>query len=98
MRIFHQNIQGLLTKLPLLELCVDEFREGGKELHVLCFSEIFVEKGTELNIILRGFKLVSSYCRSKSRGGTCILIRNNLKSKPLTVVSKLALEISKLES
>lgn len=91
-RIFHQNVQGLLNKLDTIEVCIDEFAKNGSELDVLCFSETFVKKGSENNIRLKQFKLASSFCRHKKRGGVCIMIRKSVDFKVIRLCSDVSVE------
>lgn len=50
-----------------------------------------MKKGTECNLQLQGFKLASCYCRNEQRrGGSCILIKNNIDYSPLLIANQLA--------
>lgn len=90
-RLFHQNIQGLLNKLDIIEVCIDEFSGNDQDLDILCFSETFVKAGCETNIKLKQFKLVSSYCRkNQKRGGVCIMLRKTVDYKPVSVCAELS--------
>jgi exonuclease III len=88
--ILHQNICGLLNKLDMLEVTLKDFQNDYQNIDVLCFSETFVQRGCESNIILNNFKLASSYCRENNRGGTAILVRKSLEIKSVEIMSKLA--------
>lgn len=81
-RLLHQNIAGLLNKLPLIEICLNEFNDSHKSIQILCFSETFVKANDEVNVCLNDFILATSYSRKKkNRGGVCILIKKNLEYK-----------------
>lgn len=78
--IMHQNIQGLLNKVEILELCIDEFNDNNKYVDIVCLTETFIKYGSEQNIRLKGFNLATSFCRKdKKRGGTCILVRSSIR-------------------
>jgi exonuclease III len=88
--ILHQNICGLLGKLDILEVELGDFQNKNQNIDVICLSETFVKKGCESNIKFTNFKLASSYCRQKSRGGTAVLVRKTLEAKPMEFMSNLA--------
>lgn len=90
LRILHQNIGGVLNKLDNLEFTLQEFEKNNQIIDILCLSETFIRKGSEHNVKLHDFKLVSSFCREKSRGGTAILVRKTIDVKPIKFVSELA--------
>jgi exonuclease III len=90
--IFHQNIAGLCNKTDLIELTLCELQNNKMEMDVLCFSEIHVKQGTESNINLTNYRLMSHYCRDKNRGGTCILVNKILDAKILTLPPNLPLK------
>lgn len=83
LNILHQNVQGLRSKIELLELLLSNMAPDMKP-DVLCFSETFVKSGEELNINFNNYKLAASYCRSKSRGGSCILVKKGIKFNIIT--------------
>lgn len=46
---------------------------------IICLSETFIKRGSESNLKIRNYKLVSSYSRdNERRGGTCILLKNEV--------------------
>jgi hypothetical protein len=92
--ILHQNIAGLLSKKDLLELVLkDLYANNGKYVDVICLSETFVRTGDEANINIEGFELAAWFSRSKRRGGTCILCRDHLETKPLNFLNEFKTEL-----
>lgn len=87
-KIFHQNIASVLPKLELLELTLRELREQENEPDVICLSETFLKAGYENYLKLYNYTLAASFCRDKQRGGTCILLKNNIPYKELIIVKK----------
>jgi exonuclease III len=90
--IFHQNIAGALNKVEELETAILELRADKTDIDVICLSETFIKKGEEQFLFLQNFKLASSYTRENKRGGSCILIRNNLDFEELTSIRHLTTE------
>lgn len=92
-RLFHQNIAGLLNKLNNLEICLDNFQKNWACIDIVCLSETFVKSGNEANISLKHFKLADFYSRSQvKRGGVCILVRNGIEFIELPLCKKLAMD------
>ena len=76
MNIIHQNIAGFSGKELELELFLNEMH-----IHVLCLTEHWLEEH-ELLVNIDNFKIISSFTRDSAiRGGSLILINDNLKSK-----------------
>lgn len=90
--ILHQNIAGLCNKLDDIEIALVELKDGGREIDILCFTETFVKRCTETNIKLNNYKLASTFCRERSRGGSCIMIKRVLDFRPIAIVTELATE------
>lgn len=89
--MLHQNIAGLFNKLDSIELALSELRDGGDSVDVLCFTETFIRIGEEKNVVLKNFKMVSSYCRAKQRrGGVCILVKNNIQCTSFLLTHEIA--------
>lgn len=90
--MFHQNIAGILNKNEIFELTITELSKSlGRNINFICLTETFMKKGTECNLQLQGFKLASCYCRNEQRrGGSCILIKNNIDYSPLLIANQLA--------
>lgn len=75
----HQNIAGVLHKKDSLEIVLLELETKSVSVDIVCISETFMKKGTESNLLLQNYKLVSSFSRPKQRrGGTCILVKKEL--------------------
>lgn len=80
----HQNIAGILHKKDSLEIVLHEFEIKGVSVDIVCISETFMKKGTESNLVLQNYKLVSSFSSPKQRrGGTCILVKKELECQPI---------------
>lgn len=88
--IFHQNIQGLLSKKEILELTFSNIRTNINP-DVVCLTETFVRNGDEKNININNFKLASNYSRDTKRGGSCILIKKGLEYKKVTCFDNLSI-------
>lgn len=84
LRILHQNIAGICNKSDLLDVTLHELENKlNKDIDILCFSETNIRQGSEENVKLNNYKLISSFCRDKSKGGTCILTKKTMDVKPL---------------
>lgn len=93
--VMHQNIAGLLNKLDLVTVHLENFRKSNECANILCFSETFVKKGDESNIQLYRYRLASIYCRqTQRRGGVCILVANYLQFKVIQICNSLSVEKS----
>lgn len=90
LRILHQNIAGICNKADLLDITLNELVNRHKEVDILCFSETNVKQDTEKNVKLDNYKLISSFCRDKNKGGTCIMTKKTLDAKPLLFPPDLA--------
>lgn len=94
-RILHQNIAGLCNKLNNVEIFLSELESSNREIDVLCFSETFIKKNNEDNVILENYKLASFYCRDdKSRGGLCIMVKKRYCFKPVNIPSKFVVKFN----
>lgn len=74
--IFHQNIQGLLSKRELIEITLSQNNFASPD--ILCFTETFVKNGDERHIFIKNYTLAAYHSREYKRGGTSILIKNGL--------------------
>lgn len=90
LKIFHQNVQSIRNKKTNLEVLINE-KLG--DIDVLAFSEHWLNE-TEIDFIkFKGFKLESIYCRqTKTGGGTCIFIKEGIKSKRVSNFDNLMCE------
>lgn len=84
--LLHQNIAGLLNKTSVICVALDQLRKQQKNIEVLCFTETFVKQGSQSNIVLNNYKLCACFCRkNQKRGGSCILVKDYLSFKVLTI-------------
>jgi exonuclease III len=91
--LLHQNIQGVLSKLHALELCLAGFAANGTPIDIICLTETFVKRCSEKNIFLKKFNLASSFCREeKKRGGTCILLKKGIDYRVLSLCHESSIE------
>jgi exonuclease III len=89
----HQNIAGILSKLDLLEAAINELQSLTGGIDFICLSETFVKSGSITNITINNYKVATSYCRQdQRRGGTCILIKNNIEFKTLDFIQSASLK------
>lgn len=91
--VLHQNIAGLLNKLDLLLVNLEELKDADKSVDVICVTEHFMMEGYECNLVLPNYTLASSHCRSCiKRGGTCILLKQEHKFRELPEIKKFCLD------
>lgn len=89
--LLHQNIQSILNKIDIVEATLKDLQDDGKYIDVLCLTETFIKKGNENNLKLIEFKLANFFSRdSEKRGGSAILVRRNIKFKPLPICNELS--------
>lgn len=89
--IFHQNICSLLKKKDELEITIDNYKAQNKTLDIICLTETFLRKGTEMNVCLKNYKVGSSWSRDhERRGGSCILVRDGIDSIKLKIADSLS--------
>lgn len=74
LRVVHQNVQGLVSKLSMVEILIELVSPT-----ILCMSEHFLRE-VELNsFCLPEYIVASGYCRSDmAKGGVCVLVKDNL--------------------
>lgn len=85
--MFHQNIQGFLGKELEIELFLEKYYPG-----VLCITEHWLKKSENL-LSIKNFSIVSVYNRESAiRGGSLIIVRNDLKVKERKDVVALTME------
>lgn len=87
--MFHQNIAGAISKTEELTFAIRELSQTVPRIDVVCLTETFIKKGSEMLLKVPGFKLVASYSRDTKRGGVCIMINSNIKCKLLTNIDDL---------
>lgn len=86
LNIFHQNIQSLRAKLSQLEILLSK-----DNTDILCFSETYLKSQNVGIIQLPGYKLAACFCRSKSRGGVAIYVKNNINFNSLHCIESLSM-------
>lgn len=96
--ILHQNINSLKHKVTDLELCLSDFND----VSVLCLTEHWCRLEELESIRIKDFKLISSYCRIKAKGGgTCIFTKTIFNFKARVDIEKQSkegeLEITAIE-
>jgi hypothetical protein len=79
--LFHQNIASILSKCDLFQIALKELKDDLGDIDIICLSETFLKKGSENNLKISGYAVASAYCRKERRGGTCILLKNDLDYK-----------------
>lgn len=80
----HQNINGLISKSKdIITVCFDDIAESGKQIDILCFTEHNTTAADVNTLMLPNYTLANYYCRKYRNGGTCILVRNDIKYKTL---------------
>lgn len=77
--LVHWNIQGYLNNLNELQLLLEEV----KNVAVISLNEHWIERGdTQILNKLKNFVLADSFSREdQCRGGSCLLIKENIKFK-----------------
>lgn len=85
--LLHQNIAGLLNKTSIVCVALEQLKKQQKNVDVICFTETFIKEGSQSNIVLSDYKLGACFCRKNhKRGGSCILVKNYLSFKVLSVL------------
>lgn len=84
----HLNIEGAEKKCLNLEVILQNY-----SINILCLTEHWLSSANIEMFYLKGFKLVSSFCRSSSiRGGSCIFTRNVTSSNDRPDIRSLSVE------
>lgn len=89
-KLFALNTQSIRNKIDALESYICD-----KKLQIICACEHFMTPEEAATLIIPGFVMATSFCRkSKKRGGSLILVSNELKSDftELTRVINLSIE------
>lgn len=87
----HQNIASILKKKDEFEIVLANLKKENKDINVICLSETFIKKGHESNLTLSDYKIGSMYTReNEKRGGTCILLKNNISFTKLQIAESLS--------
>lgn len=91
--VFHQNIAGLLNKVDAISIEIENFRSKKTILDVICLSEHFMKEGDEINLVMYNYRLANQFCHKHNRrGGTCILLRDDICYERLEWINNLCVE------
>lgn len=92
LHVIHQNINGLLNKVDLLSVALNEIEETQKiTIDVVCITEHNLIN-SDINLLkLPNFTLASRFLRESRNGGSCILVRNNHNFKELQDLTKFSM-------
>lgn len=85
----HQNINGLITKSDLLVVNLEELSINNTNVDVLCITEHNMMASDVSQLSIPNYTLATHFCRDDRNGGSCILVKNSLKSKPILEILKL---------
>lgn len=90
MKIFHQNIQSISSKIGEIEVLIDGYLERPS---VLCFTEHWCVN-TEIEFAkIAGYMLASHCSRANmSHGGSCIFVENGIEYRELRDLTQLSIE------
>lgn len=86
MCVLHQNIDGLISKSDLLSVNIDELSQKGTTVDVLCITEHNMLDEDTHQLVIPNFKLAAMSSRDTRHGGTCILVKNIHKCRPLKCI------------
>lgn len=82
-RVFHQNIQGVMSKGFAIDILVEQFSP-----QVLCLSEHFLSESELDAFHIPGYSTATGYCRSLlQKGGVCILVSDIFQFQVVDVSS-----------
>lgn len=90
--ILHQNIDGLLGKSEELTSNLHDFENENTAIDVLCITEHNLKSEDSKLLHVPNFSLGSSYCRKNRRGGSCVLVRNIHRFRPVSGLQKYSIE------
>lgn len=71
-----------------MEITLEELKESSNEPDIICFTETFLKSGHETYVKLNNYEIATSFCRDKSRGGSCIFVKKDLVFTDLTFLKK----------
>lgn len=88
-KILIQNIQSICNKIDILE----DFVQSNPDYQILCFTETWLSSEKLELIHLTNYQVAASYCRtSRTGGGVCILLKNNMEYLELKEISHMSIE------
>ena len=86
--IIHQNVQSIGNSIDR----INEMMKDNLNCKVLCLSEHWKSKTLLKNYVINNFRLISEFCREDGKyGGSAIYVRQDLKSRELVCVTKIAI-------
>jgi exonuclease III len=81
LKIFHQNVQHLASRLNILNINLEEIQP-----HIIALSEHKLSKEEIIYLNIHNYRICSYYTRNNtSGGGVIILVCNGIKSKKLSI-------------
>lgn len=73
-----------MNKRDLLYLSLQDLCNSIGRIDVVCLTETFLKQGSESNLKLDSYRLVSYFSReNQRRGGSCILVKSDIESQPI---------------
>jgi hypothetical protein len=90
--ILHQNIAGAINKADALSVYLENLRDVGRGIDVLCLTEHFMVAGQENQLTVPNYTLAAHFSRNNmKRGGACILVRNGFAWREIPEVAAFSL-------
>lgn len=86
--ILHQNINGLINKSDILTVCLDDMRDMGKNIDILCFTKYNMILNDICYLRIPGFDIAACYASKSRDSGSCILVRSGIKFKVIEYIEK----------
>ncbi|KAJ8733168.1 hypothetical protein PYW08_001466 [Mythimna loreyi] len=75
----------------MLSVCINDLATQNNPVDILCITEHNMIDGDEVYLTIPNYKLASYFMRQNRHGGSCILIKNNLKFRILNEITKLSI-------
>lgn len=86
----HQNIDGLISKMDNLTICLDDLKINNNFIDIVCITEHNMIQRDSLILNIPNYTLATKYCRHNRAGGSCILVCNQHKYKILSEINSLS--------
>lgn len=80
-----------MSKTDELTVCLEELKENGKNVDVICITEHNIKSGNETLLDIPNYKLAASFSRKTSKGGSCIIVKNGYQYKEIPDIKKLSI-------
>ncbi|XP_059047185.1 uncharacterized protein LOC131842626 [Achroia grisella] len=90
--VLHQNINGLIGKSDLLSMSLNELKNEGFSIDVLCITEHNMVEGDINQLYIPNFNIAAVFSRSIRKGGSCIMVKNIHKFKTLYKLQKYSVQ------